>query len=157
MGNSIAGGVLVPSNSAMAMKLGAKFLGKLKKTKQLKQRPKKFQAPMPPNGTGHNYDVFQNPNIDWHTKIRGKTNLQRAKKGRAPLIKDGNRYRRVEIHHFNQQGKGPLYELSSKHHDTSGLHPFGRSKNPTDPVNRELFAKDRRSYWRNRASQVPPP
>ncbi len=138
----------------VSSKAGAATFGKLKKLKILKAKSKKFKALKPPKGTGHNYHVFQNNQIDWKFKYKGETNLDRALRGRAPIVKDGNKYRRVELHHFKQNAKGPLMELTTKQHDMPGLHPHGRNKHPTNPVDRKLFAKDRKAYWQWRASLV---
>ena len=112
------------------------------------------------NGTGYIYTVYQQE-IDWD-KVdpkTGKTNLELASKGRAPLGADN---KPINLHHSKQKAHGPLFELSggthSKYGHSNALHPYrvtpnpdGSKFNPFDPVNRELFDKDRTQYWKDRA------
>lgn len=57
------------------------------------------------------YTVYQQ-NIDWD-KIdkKGRTNLERALKGIAPLGDDG---KSINLHHSKQDARGSLFELSKK-------------------------------------------
>nr|WP_301338813.1 HNH/ENDO VII family nuclease [Tenacibaculum mesophilum] len=56
---------------------------------------------------------------------KGRTNLDRMSKGRAPLGKDG---KPMNLHHSKQKGHGPLFEMTDEVHKTydrtSALHPY---------------------------------
>ena len=114
----------------------------------------------PSSGTGNTYRVYQQ-DIDWD-KIdpKGRTNLQRASEGLAPIGNDG---KSINLHHSKQKGKGPLFELSGSIHTSYGhtniLHPYrvtpntdGTKHHPFDKVDREKFDIDRRQYWIDRAN-----
>nr|WP_228144107.1 RHS repeat-associated core domain-containing protein [Moraxella cuniculi] len=118
-------------------------------------RFKKTQWQAPISGTGQVYTVYQQ-NIDWN-KIdkKGRTNLERALKGIAPLGNDG---KSINLHHSKQDSRGSLFELSKTTHNrydrTNALHPYkvnGLGKHPFYAVDRKLFGKDRRQYWIDRA------
>jgi hypothetical protein len=110
----------------------------------------------PSSGTGYNYTVYQQ-DIDWDQRDKkGKTNLERASKGKAPLDSNG---KPINLHHSKQNARGPLFELSDSAHKkydrTNALHPYkvdGSGKHPFNPVNRKAFGKDRKQYWKDRAS-----
>lgn len=109
----------------------------------------------PSSGTGNTYKVFQQ-DIDWDlVDSKGRTNLQRAAKGNAPLGADG---KSINLHHSKQNGKGPLFEVSDtihkKYDRSNALHPYkvdGSGKHPHFPVDRDAFDLDRGNYWRSRA------
>lgn len=78
-----------------------------------------------PKGTGNTYKIFQQ-NIDFDIiDDKGRTNLDRMSKGRAPLGKDG---KPMNLHHSKQKGHGPLFEMTDEVHKTydrtSALHPY---------------------------------
>ena len=112
-----------------------------------------WQAPS--KGTGQTYTVFQQA-IDWDmVDNKGRTNLQRASKGLAPLGADG---KSINLHHSKQDARGALFELTktthSKYDRTNALHPYkvdGSGKHPYFPVDRNAFDKDRKQYWKDRA------
>ncbi|WP_082036998.1 HNH/ENDO VII family nuclease [Flavobacterium sp. MEB061] len=109
----------------------------------------------PTSGTGNTYTVYQQ-DIDWdRLDDKGRTNLQRATKGTAPLGSDG---KSINLHHSKQNAQGPLFEVSDSMHKkfdrTNALHPYkvdGTGKHPHFPVDRDAFDIDRGSYWRKRA------
>jgi hypothetical protein len=111
----------------------------------------------PSKGTGFQYKVFQQE-IDWSLEVKGVTNIERAQGGGAPyIVKDGVT-QQLQLHHSRQNGHGPLFELSRKTHletkITEGgraLHPYQNQKHPEYPVDRQLFGKDVRQYWMDRA------
>jgi RHS repeat-associated protein len=115
----------------------------------------------PSTGTGNTYRIYQQ-DVDWD-KIdpkTGKTNLELATKGRAPIGSDG---KSINLHHSKQRASGPLFEISggvhTKYGHTNALHPYrvtpvnGSKLNPFDPVDRKLFDTDREAYWKHRAGQ----
>ena len=111
-----------------------------------------WQAPK--RGTNQNYTVFQQP-IDWDmVDDKGRTNLQRTARGRAPLGSDGLP---LNLHHSNQDSRGALFEVTESTHRkygyTNALHPYkvdGTGQHPHFPVDRDAFDKDREKYWRER-------
>jgi hypothetical protein len=82
----------------------------------------------------------------------GKTNKEAAERGYAPEMLDGSI---IELHHIQQQSKGPLVEASEDSHGVALHKTFGyKQPNPDLPVNRILFEKERKSYWKARAQGV---
>uniref|UniRef100_UPI00272A6548 HNH/ENDO VII family nuclease n=1 Tax=Xenorhabdus sp. PB61.4 TaxID=2788940 RepID=UPI00272A6548 len=106
-------------------------------------------------------DLFDPHHIDEY----GRTNIQRMKKGQAPIGKDGLE---VNLHHVTQDEPGPMAEiLSSTHskHDRK-LHMFSnqwdktwvgpdgirRRYNSAPPsMNRRPFNRWKKKYWKARA------
>ena len=121
-----------------------------------------YQAPQ--NGTGNNYTVYQRSDIDLDTKFLTKegkktTNREIMEKGGTPYVKDSNgNMVQLNLHHSQQQGRGPLFEITSTTHQNStnkqALHPYGQNKNPNDPVDRTSFDKDRNQYWKDRLNEM---
>lgn len=65
--------------------------------------------------------VYQNDSLfDPYAIIGGRTNLERMKEGRAPLIQRGDKIYGVELHHLTQKDTGtkadPIVEMSSRYH-----------------------------------------
>jgi filamentous hemagglutinin len=112
-----------------------------------------FEAP-----SGNNYTVYQQ-HIDWdlpvNTKYGTKTNLEVALGGDTPFVVKDGKYNQINLHHSNQNGLGPLFELSrsthKEYHYSNALHPHLPKAHPDYPVDRELFSTDRAAYWVNRA------
>jgi hypothetical protein len=53
--------------------------------------------------------VYQKNDIDWDYVDRwGRTNLQRAADGNAPIGRDG---KPIELHHLSGEEPGPMIEL----------------------------------------------
>jgi hypothetical protein len=123
-------------------------------------------------GTGNNYTVYQRSDIDLDTRFfnpkskKETTNREIMEKGGTPYIKDstGNMIQ-LNLHHSQQQGSGPLFEITSTTHQNTtnkqALHPYGKEKNPNDPVDRTSFDKDRTSfdkdrnqYWKDRLNEM---
>jgi hypothetical protein len=79
---------------------------------------------------------------------RGLTNQQRMERGLPPLDRSGNA---IELHHIGQRMDGPLAELTSVEHRSTGnmgeLHP-----NKTSEIDRATFEKEKSQYWRDRAN-----
>lgn len=94
--------------------------------------------------------VYQREDINWSLRdARGRTNLERAKQGLAPMGKDGNP---INLHHVGQKPSGPIAEvLDSVHKENYAvLHKqVGPSR-----IDRPDFDNWRRAYWRWRARQV---
>jgi hypothetical protein len=115
-------------------------------------------------GTGNNYTVYQRSDIDLDLVFKTKTgkittNREIMSNGGTPYVKDANgNMVQLNLHHSQQQGSGPLFEVTSTTHQNStnqnALHPYGQEKNPNDPVDRTSFGKDRNQYWQDRLNQI---
>lgn len=91
------------------------------------------------------------PNIDWTQKdIDGKTNLERASKGLAPLNADG---KPLYLHHIGQHMDSPLAELTFEEHRCGGNDLILHRKDLNSEVHSDenLWKADRIQYWKNRA------
>ena len=105
-------------------------------------------------------------------KVETTSNAERMKKGQAPYVNKNGKPELVELHHSRQNDKASLFELSQKVHraktnkGAEALHPYrsnrGRKINnvdinksgkehPYNPVNRVIFDKERKAYWKQRA------
>lgn len=102
-----------------------------------------------------------------HTDKYGNamSNYERMKKGQAPyeLNKKTLESEQIQLHHSQQKNSGSIFELKESTHlkknsenGNNALHPYGNNKNPNDPVDRELFNKERPEYWKERAKQFEP-
>ena len=63
-------------------------------------------------------------------------------------------------HHSRQDGRGALFETSKSTHlehtnqeGRQALHPYGAG-HPDYPVERNLFNKDKETYWQDRLNQL---
>jgi hypothetical protein len=77
-----------------------------------------------------------------HTDALGRTNVDRMRKGLAPIGKDGNP---LNLHHENQKDCGRLIELTASEHRKI---PVDRASSEID---REAFNKWKLNYWQTRA------
>jgi hypothetical protein len=144
----------------------------------------KVQFSAPENGTGFDYDVYQqdiDPDlvVTLTNRRTGRTtsitNRELMEEGKAPYVMKNGRQQRIELHHSRQNAQGPLFELSDVSHrarsgaGSEALHPYktnrGRqlngdgfgpnvSQHPTYPVDRARFDKDRKNYWQQRFQQL---
>ncbi len=86
-------------------------------------------------------DLFDPDAVD----ARGRTNIQRMKKGLAPLDANGNS---VNLHHMLQKQDGPIAEITqSFHKDNHGILHINDNKIPSG-INRTEFDKWRSQYWK---------
>lgn len=88
--------------------------------------------------------------IDWSQKdARGRTNLERADGGRAPLDSVGREH---ELHHVGQEEDGPLAELTRGEHQsqTKLLHP----KRESTVDHGSDWTRVRAEHWKARAETV---
>ena len=87
--------------------------------------------------------------IDWNQKdADGQTNLERAKSGKAPYNKDGER---VTLHHIGQHNDSPLAELTHSEHVGKNNHILHDLTKKSE-INRNEFSNSKKSYWWLRAS-----
>jgi hypothetical protein len=79
----------------------------------------------------------------------GRTNLQRMKKGRAPIGPDGES---MHAHHLNQMDEGPVVEITKTMHQewSSTIHINAGADIPSG-IGRSEFDAWKERYWRERA------
>ncbi len=96
--------------------------------------------------------VYQNDKLfdPYQKDARGRTNIERMKKGLAPIGKDG---KSINLHHADQTENGPLYEVSDSMHKKhyNDLHT-NTGQEPSD-IDRPEFDSFRADYWKNRAKE----
>ncbi|MBR6383284.1 MAG: HNH/ENDO VII family nuclease [Lachnospiraceae bacterium] len=87
--------------------------------------------------------VLFNNNIDWHDTLDelGRNNLERVKKGLAPIDATGQKY---ELHHIGQNADGTLAILTQAEHDKPGLHGFKL----VSEIDRNEFNQFRTKFWK---------
>jgi hypothetical protein len=91
--------------------------------------------------------------IDWEQRDAfGRTNLERAKQGLAPLDSEGRPY---DLHHIQQDPNGMLAELTIEEHRGQGnfsiLHD---SSKPSEVDHGPEWDQVRADHWRARAAEV---
>ena len=94
--------------------------------------------------------VYQRDDIfDPNAEFNGETNLQRMRRGVAPIGTDGNS---VELHHMLQSHDGPIAEVTSSFHkqNYSTLH-INPNSIPSG-IDRPEFNSWKRKYWKDRAT-----
>ena len=80
----------------------------------------------------------------------GISNRERMERGRPPLTKDGQE---VELHHIGQKPDSPLAELTTQEHRGVGNDTILHDKNKESEIDRNEFAKERKSHWKSRAEE----
>ncbi|WP_207518859.1 HNH/ENDO VII family nuclease [Pseudogracilibacillus auburnensis] len=91
-------------------------------------------------------DDIINPNMK---DARGRTNLERMKKGLAPLGPDG---KSINLHHMTQRNESSIAEVTQTFHkDNSSVIHINPNTIPSG-INRSEFNKWRTEYWKNRAN-----
>jgi hypothetical protein len=76
---------------------------------------------------------------------KGRTNLERMKKGLAAIDKNGKSF---ELHHMGQESDGKLAILSQEEHDVNEIwHVF----KDTSEINRTEFATTKKNFWKDMA------
>lgn len=171
MSLSLFGGIIgdtVKGASKGAVIYGAKkgfnYIKKSKAKKALTQNQKKkiFKKNTVNGRTVYQRDI----RLDYAHKDRyGNTisNQERMKKGQAPyeLNPKSGKSEQVQLHHSRQKHNGSLFELKESTHlkknsknGNNALHPYGKNKNPNNPVDRASFNKERKAYWKQRAKDL---
>ncbi len=85
------------------------------------------------------------------------TNREWIEKGRNPYVLDENgKPVPTEQHHLHQNADGPILELEAQKHksDYDNLHPYGKNKNPNNPVNHNEWNKDRQHINKERSKNL---
>lgn len=80
----------------------------------------------------------------------GISNRERMERGRPPITKDGQE---VELHHIGQKPDSPLAELTTQEHRGVGNDTILHNKNKESEIDRNEFAKERKSHWKSRAEE----
>lgn len=80
----------------------------------------------------------------------GISNRERMERGRPPITKDGQE---VELHHIGQKPDSPLAELTTQEHRGVGNDTILHDKNKESEIDRNEFAKERKSHWKSRAEE----
>ena len=96
--------------------------------------------------------ILKNNDINLNFKdVKGRTNLDRMKKGLAPLDEDGRPY---NLHHIGQKADSPLAELKDNVHKKNDavLH----DKNiPTEVHGGDInWDRERSNHWKARAKKI---
>ncbi|MBO2536949.1 HNH/ENDO VII family nuclease [Rummeliibacillus suwonensis] len=98
-----------------------------------------------------NVKVYQRDDIiDPNMKdAMGRTNLERMKKGLAPLGSDG---KSINLHHTTQRNTSSIAEvIQTFHKENSSVIHINPNAIPSG-INRKEFNKWRTDYWKNRAN-----
>lgn len=88
--------------------------------------------------------------IDWNSVVdeKGRTNAERAKEGKSPINRNGEK---VELHHVGQHNDSPLAELTFKEHRSKANDSILHDKSKPSEIDRETFEnKERVNHWKHR-------
>jgi hypothetical protein len=98
-----------------------------------------------------NVKVYQRDDIiDPNMKdAMGRTNLERMKKGLAPLGPDG---KSLNLHHTTQRNISSIAEVTQTFHKENSLVIHINPNTIPSGINRKDFNKWRIDYWKNRAN-----
>lgn len=83
--------------------------------------------------------------------LDGDTNMERMRKGKAPLGEDG---RPIELHHIGQKQDSALAELTRAEHREGGNDGVLHDKYKETEIDRVDFDKERQAHWKARAEQI---
>lgn len=96
-------------------------------------------------------DCLIRTDIDYDQVVDGETNLERMKRGKAPITKDGQL---VELHHIGQKSDSPFAELTPSEHRGPGNDMILHDKTKESEIDRYAFRIERETYWKNRAAII---
>ncbi|CEG25313.1 DNRLRE domain-containing protein [Bacillus sp. B-jedd] len=99
----------------------------------------------------NNVKVYQRDDIIDPSMVdaRGRTNVERMKKGLAPLGPDG---KSINLHHTTQRNTSSIAEVTQTFHkENSSVIHINPNTIPSG-INRTEFKKWRTDYWKNRAN-----
>lgn len=101
-----------------------------------------------PNETAGRETLLRS-DIDWDAVDEyGRTNLERAQDGFAPLDARGNS---IELHHVQQRNDGVLAELTAQEHRGKDIDGVLHDKLGPSEIDREGWPEVRRAHWQARA------
>ena len=96
-----------------------------------------------------NYVIQNDELIDPQRKDKkGRTNVERMKKGLAPIGNDG---KPVNLHHMDQTQSGQILEISASEHQKRYSELHQNTGQSPSKIDRKVFSKWRRHYWKHRA------
>ena len=96
-------------------------------------------------------DCLIRTDIDYEQVVDGETNLERMKRGKAPMTKDEQL---VELHHIGQKHGSPFAELTTIEHRGPGNDMILHDKTRESEIDRYAFRNERETYWKNRAAII---
>lgn len=96
-------------------------------------------------------DCLIRTDIDYEQVVDGETNLERMKRGKAPMTKDEQL---VELHHIGQKTDSPFAELTTIEHRGPGNDMVLHDKTKESEIDRNTFRNERETYWKNRAAII---
>lgn len=96
-------------------------------------------------------DCLIRTDIDYEQVVDGETNLERMKRGKAPMTKDEQL---VELHHIGQKPGSPFAELTTIEHRGPGNDMILHDKTRESEIDRYAFRNERETYWKNRAAII---
>lgn len=96
-------------------------------------------------------DCLIRTGIDYEQVVDGETNLERMKRGKAPMTKDEQL---VELHHIGQKPGSPFAELTTIEHRGPGNDMILHDKTRESEIDRYAFRNERETYWKNRAAII---
>lgn len=82
--------------------------------------------------------------------VTGETNLEKMKRGRAPLDENG---KPIELHHIGQNNDSPLAELTRDEHTGKGNYAILHERKESE-IDRKGFEKEKSEHWKARAEQI---
>ncbi|MFX3619116.1 MAG: HNH/ENDO VII family nuclease [Sporolactobacillus sp.] len=91
-------------------------------------------------------DDIINPNLK---DARGRTNIERMKRGLAPIGTDG---KSINLHHTTQQNESSIAEVTQTFHKENSYVIHINPNTMPSGINRIEFNKWRSDYWKNRAN-----
>lgn len=97
-------------------------------------------------------EVLMRTDIDYaQTDGLNQTNLERMKRGLAPVTAEGQK---IELHHIGQKPDSPLAELTHAEHCGNGNDNVLHNKLKESEIVREDFDKERQEHWKARAAEI---
>lgn len=85
--------------------------------------------------------------IKAYKDVHGRTNLDRMKKGSAPLGPDG---KSINLHHTTQRNESSIAEVTQTFHKENSSIIHSNPNTMPSGINRNEFNKWRSEYWKNR-------
>lgn len=96
-------------------------------------------------------DCLIRTDINYEQVVDGETNLERMKRGKAPMTKDEQL---VELHHIGQKPGSPFAELTTIEHRGPGNDMILHDKTSESEIDRYTFRNERETYWKNRVAII---
>lgn len=107
----------------------------------------KETANLHPQMVNNQLSLVRDIDLNYVDPDSGLTNLERMRKGLAAL--DPSTGKAYELHHVGQKMKSTLAILTKAEHDMPGLHVIQETE-----IDRVVFAKIRRQFWKSMATNL---